>query len=232
MRNSWNLFVSHPIYCTLLQQSTQTKTMCSLPVPSPCFLSLQSWILCCSNSTRQTTQGCTEKCTHKPALPYCRQGKRRLGGDFHFHSRKWRRCAAWEDEQSWNWGDRAGERRIFSCKNMDEEGMDGEASPEDHPSLSQECGVWAASQCSGDKGDPPGQVSKARTRRRDLSGNQHRAAKLLSTSDINVGSVTCMQVPVSSLLLMTLQCYVFIIFANIKTVWVSHCGFSLQFLGC
>ena len=34
---------------------------------------------------------------------------------------------------------------------------DGEASPEDHPLLSQECGVWAASQCSGDKGDPPGQ---------------------------------------------------------------------------
>ena len=45
-------------------------------------------------------------------------------------------------------------------------------------------------------------ISTARTRRRDLNGNHHRAAKLLSTSDINVDSVTCMQVPVSSSFLM------------------------------
>lgn len=43
------------------------------------------------------------------------------------------------------------------CKDTDEEGTDGEASPEDHLSLSWECGVWAASLCSGDRGGPPGQ---------------------------------------------------------------------------
>lgn len=50
-----------------------------------------------------------------------------------------------------------GERRIFSRKDTNEEGTDGEASPEDHLSLSRECGVWAASLSSGDKGGPPGQ---------------------------------------------------------------------------
>lgn len=95
-----------------------------------------------------------------------------------------------------------GERRIFSPKDTDEEGTDGEASPEDHLSLSQDVGCGLQACVQRIKETRQARISPARTRRRDLNGHHHRAAKLLSTSDINVDSLTCMLFPVSSLFLM------------------------------
>lgn len=174
--------------------------MCSLPILSPSFLSLQSWILCCSNSTKQAIQGCTSKRTHKPVLPYRGQGKGRLGGDFRFHSRKWRRCASWGDEQSWNWVG-GGERKI-SHKDTDRKEwmVSHHLRTTPHCPGSVGCGLQASVQ--GIKEARQAKISPARTRRRDLNGNPQRVAKLLSTSDINVDSVTCMQFPVASLFLM------------------------------
>lgn len=54
-------------------------------------------------------------------------------------------------ELGWGWGEED------LSQGHGQEGIDGEPSLEDHPSLSRECGMWAASQCSGDKGGPPGQ---------------------------------------------------------------------------
>lgn len=67
------------------------------------------------------------------------------------------------------WG---GEREDLLSQGHGWEGMDGEASLEDHPSLSRECGMWAASQYSGDKGDPPGQ---------DKPENQKRTLMVIPT---------------------------------------------------
>lgn len=81
--------------------------------------------------------------------------------------------------------------RVFSCE--DKEGMGAEVSPEDSSLLSQEHGEGDANRCSGEKGDPrptQAKMGPPRTRRRSLNGNHFRAAKLLSTSYINVDSLT------------------------------------------
>lgn len=98
------------------------------------------------------------------------------------------------------WG--AGERKIFSHKDTDRKEwmVRHHLRTTPHCPGSVGCGLQASVQ--GIKETHQAKISPARTRRRDLNGNPHRVAELLSTSDINVDSVTCMQFPVSSLFLM------------------------------
>ena len=135
-----------------------------------------------------------------PALPSCGQGKGRPGGDFRFHARKWRRCAAWEGEQSWKWGEESSPSSLARTGMRKEQMAKHHLRTTSHCPGSVGCGRQACVQ--GIKEARQARISPARTRRSDLNGHHHRAAKLLSTSDINVDSLTCMLFPVSSLFLM------------------------------